>query len=244
MARSTEARVAPDTDGEASTGSRDRILDAAERLVGERGYTAASISLISKASGLPASSIYWHFGSKEGLLAAVVERGARRWLPAQDRWLSYGSDLPAFLRATGRAVSEQPEFVRLLMMLMLDRRDGVTAARDAMRAVWREVEGRMRHVLAEHFDLRSSKSDLELAERLARFIMACIDGALVDSQIDPEGTPIPGLFADLGVALESIAAAHRRPSEHGPERPHARGRGRRQRMGRDANEDGTRHTDR
>jgi hypothetical protein len=94
---------------------------------------------------------------------------------------------------------------------MLDRRDGVTAARDAMRAVWREVEGRMRHVLAEHFDLRSSKSDVELAERLARFIMACIDGALVDSQIDPEGTPIPGLFADLGVALESIVAAHRRP---------------------------------
>jgi AcrR family transcriptional regulator len=242
MARSPEARITPDADGEASTGSRDRILDAAERLVGERGYTAASISLISKASGLPASSIYWHFGSKEGLLAAVVERGARRWLPAQSRWLSDGGDLPAFLRETGRAVSEHPDFVRLLMMLMLDRRDGVTAARDAMRAVWRDVEGRMRHVLADHFDLRSSETDLELAERLARFIMACIDGALVDSQIDPEGTPIPDLFADLGVALESIVAAHRHPSE-GPGRA-AHGGERRQRRGRSANEDRTRHTDR
>jgi AcrR family transcriptional regulator len=232
-----------DADGEASTRSRDRILDAAERLVGERGYTAASISLISKASGLPASSIYWHFGSKEGLLATVVERGARRWLPAQSRWLSYGGDLPAFLRATGRAVSEHPDFVRLLMMLMLDRRDGVTAARDAMRAVWRDVEGRMRHVLADHFDLRSSEPDLELAERLARFIMACIDGALVDSQIDPEGTPIPDLFADLGVALESIVAAHRRRSERRSDGPRARGRTTTEDR-ESANEDGSRRTDR
>jgi len=219
VAPSTRAHITPDA-REDSSGSRNRILDAAERLVGERGYTAASISLISKASGLPASSIYWHFGSKEGLLAAVVERAARRWLPAQSRWLSNTNDLPAFLRATGRAVSEHPDFVRLLMMLMLDRRDGVTAARDAMRAVWRDVEGRMRRVLADHFDLRSGKSDLELAERLARFTMACIDGALIDSQIDPEGTPIPDLFADLGVALESIVAAHRRRSR--PDGPRAR----------------------
>jgi AcrR family transcriptional regulator len=213
--RSTEARITTDTDEEASAGSRDRILDAAECLVGERGYTAASISLISKASGLPASSIYWHFGSKEGLLAAVVERGARRWLPAQDLWLSSSSDLPAFLRATGQAVSEHPDFVRLLMMLMLDRRDGVPAARDAMRALWREVEGRMRQVLADHFGLRSSERDLELAERLARFVMACIDGALIDSQIDPEGTPIPDLFTDLGVALGTIVAAHRHGARPG-----------------------------
>jgi AcrR family transcriptional regulator len=207
----TKPTVAPawDEDSEATGGSRERILDAAARLVGERGYTAASISLISKASGLPASSIYWHFGSKEGLLSAVVERGARRWLPAQSYLLSYGGDLPEFLRASGHAVSEHPDFVRLLMMLMLDRRDGTPAAREAMRAVWQDVEGRVRHVLADHFGLGTSERDVALADRLARFIMACIDGAFVDSQIDPEGTPIPDLFADLGVALEAIVAAHR-----------------------------------
>jgi len=188
------------------TTSRERILDAAERLVGERGYTAASISLISKASGLPASSIYWHFGSKEGLLAAVVERGAQRWLPAQSRWLSSG-DLPAFLRGIGRAVAEHPDFVRVLMMLMLDRRDGVPAARQAVRAVWRDVEGRMRRILASHFALGSSRPDVQLAERLARFTMAFVDGALIDSQIDPDDTPISGLFADLAVALRAIVAA-------------------------------------
>ncbi len=194
---------------EARAGSRDRILDAAEHLVGERGYTAASISLISKASGLPASSIYWHFGSKEGLLAAVVERGARRWLPAQSRWHSSGGDLPTFLRGIGRAVAEHPDFVRVLMMPMLDRRDGMPAARQAMRAVWRDVEGRMRRILATHFGLGSSRRDTELAERLARFVMAFVDGALVDSQIDPEGTEIPDLFSDLAAALQAIVAVHK-----------------------------------
>jgi AcrR family transcriptional regulator len=206
--------------------SRDRILDATERLVAERGYTAASISLISRASGLPASSIYWYFGSKEGLLAAVVERSARRWLRAQSRWLSSGGDLPEFLRATGEAVAEHPDFVRMLMMLMLDRRDGVPAARDAMRAVWRDVEGRMRHVLAEHFGLRPDGDDAELAERLGRFAMALIDGVLVDSQIDPEGTPISDVFADLAVALPAIAAARDRrrknDSEVHRDDPHGR----------------------
>jgi AcrR family transcriptional regulator len=177
-------------------------------LVGERGYTAASISLISEASGLPASSIYWHFGSKEGLLAAVVERGAQRWLPAQSRWLSSG-DLPGFLRGIGRAVGEHPDFVRVLMMLMLDRRDGVPAARQAVRAVWRDVEGRMRSILATHFAIGASRREVDLAERLARFTMAFVDGALIDSQIDPEGTRIPDLFADLAVALQATVAAHK-----------------------------------
>ncbi|HSD11381.1 MAG TPA: TetR/AcrR family transcriptional regulator [Candidatus Binatia bacterium] len=204
---------------DAPAGSRDRILDAAEHLVAERGYTAASISLISKASGLPASSIYWHFGSKEGLLAAVVERAAGRWLPTQSRWLSFVGDLPEFLRATGQAVSEHPDFVRLLMMLMLDRREGIPAARETMRRVWRDVEERMRHVLADHFRLGDIEPGIELAERLARFIMAFIDGALVDSQIDPEGTPISDLFTDLAVALPAIVAAHTRRSKHGPKGP-------------------------
>jgi AcrR family transcriptional regulator len=207
MRRSTE-EAAAEAAAEPRSGSRERILDAAERLVGERGYTAASISLISKASGLPASSIYWHFGSKEGLLAAVVERGARRWLPTRAGWLSFGGELPQFLRAISEAVAEHPDFVRLLMMLSLDRRDGLPAAREAMRAVWRDVEGRIRRVLADHFRLGAGARDAALADRLARFIMAVVDGALIDSQIDPEGTRIPDLFADLGVALERIVAAH------------------------------------
>jgi AcrR family transcriptional regulator len=59
--------------------SRRRILDGASSPMAERGFAGTSISEVSKRSGLPASSIYWHFTSKEGLLGAVVEEGAQGW---------------------------------------------------------------------------------------------------------------------------------------------------------------------
>ena len=199
---------ARDVDPESAEGSRERILDAAERLVGERGYTAASISMITRASGLPGSSIYWHFGSKEDLLAAVVERGARRWLAVQAPWSSFKGDLPAFLRATGEGASEHPDFLRVLVMLMLDGRDGNPRARQMMRTVWRGVEKRFERVMADHFGLGTGRRDVELAARLARFTLAFVDGAFLDSQIDPDSTSIAGLFADLAIALESLVARH------------------------------------
>src|SRR3954454_7313364 len=54
--------------------SRDATLDAATDLISRLGYAAASISKISAACGLPASSIYWHFGSKDGIYVAVLAR--------------------------------------------------------------------------------------------------------------------------------------------------------------------------
>jgi len=193
----------------ATGSSRERILDAAERLVAERGYTAASISLISKKSGLPASSIYWHFGSKEELLAAVAERGSERWVASRASWASFGGDLFAFLQATGQSVAQHPDFLRLLMMLILDGKDGAPRARQALRAEWSRVEKRLEHILADYFRLGAGPENAALTTRLARFTLAFVDGAFVDSQIDPDGTRIPDLFADLAVALTAIVRAGR-----------------------------------
>ena len=60
--------------------SRDTILGAAEELLSANGYAGTSISMICRRTGLRASSIYWHFGSKEGLLDQVLERAAERVL--------------------------------------------------------------------------------------------------------------------------------------------------------------------
>src|SRR5512134_2223197 len=59
--------------------SRRKIVDAAAALMAEHGFAGTSIAAVSKRSGLPSGSIYWHFESKEALLGAVVEEGARRW---------------------------------------------------------------------------------------------------------------------------------------------------------------------
>jgi AcrR family transcriptional regulator len=70
------------TDSDPATSSRDLILDAAEKLMGEKGYAATTISAICKESGLPVGSVYHHFGSKAGILAEVVSRGTHRHFAA------------------------------------------------------------------------------------------------------------------------------------------------------------------
>lgn len=55
-----------------------RILDAAARLIRQRGYQAATMREIAAAAGMLAGSLYYHFASKEELLAAVYAEGVRR----------------------------------------------------------------------------------------------------------------------------------------------------------------------
>jgi AcrR family transcriptional regulator len=58
--------------------TREAILDAAERLLAERGVEAASVREITRAAGANLGAINYHFGTKQELVAAVF---ARRLLP-------------------------------------------------------------------------------------------------------------------------------------------------------------------
>lgn len=55
--------------------TRDRILDAAERLFAEHGFAGTSHRQITAAAGVNLAAVNYHFGSKEKLfLAAVLRR--------------------------------------------------------------------------------------------------------------------------------------------------------------------------
>jgi TetR/AcrR family transcriptional repressor of nem operon len=62
-----------------TTGSaRDRILDAAERLILEHGFTATSLDAILSAADASKGAFFHHFDGKEALGRAVVTRYADR----------------------------------------------------------------------------------------------------------------------------------------------------------------------
>jgi TetR/AcrR family acrAB operon transcriptional repressor len=64
---------------EQALATRERLIEAATQLFADRGYRDTSVQAIGAAAGISRGSIFWHFGSKEGLLLAVVERAFAEW---------------------------------------------------------------------------------------------------------------------------------------------------------------------
>ena len=108
------------------TDTKEKILDAAEQLIGEQGYAATSLRHVIAEAGVNLAAVHYHFGSKEGLLDAVV---ARKVTPVNEARLALldrveaeaGSGPPdvekvleALLIPTAAAASRSPEFVRLM----------------------------------------------------------------------------------------------------------------------------------
>ncbi|MEU5875983.1 TetR/AcrR family transcriptional regulator [Spirillospora sp. NPDC047279] len=60
------------------TDARQRLLDAAERLLREQGYERMSVRAVNKAAGMNPAAVHYHFGSKEELVTALLERSLKQ----------------------------------------------------------------------------------------------------------------------------------------------------------------------
>ena len=105
---------------------RAEILDAAGRLLAERGDEAAvSIRMIAEAVGVTPPSIYLHFPDKDALIEAVCEERFREFDEALEAAAATVTDPLEALRARGRAyvrfALDNPEHYRVLFMTKHDR---------------------------------------------------------------------------------------------------------------------------
>jgi AcrR family transcriptional regulator len=57
-----------------SQGTKERILDAGEKLFGQRGFAGTSLREITREAEVNLAAVHYHFGSKEALLKAVFDR--------------------------------------------------------------------------------------------------------------------------------------------------------------------------
>ena len=70
--------------------TRERILDVAERLFANTGFASTSLRDITAEAGVNLAAVNYHFGSKEALLVAILERRIR---PVNDRRLALLDEL-------------------------------------------------------------------------------------------------------------------------------------------------------
>jgi len=64
------------------TGTAQRILDVAERLVQRRGYNGFSYADVADELGITKASLHYHFASKAELGEALIERYSARFMDA------------------------------------------------------------------------------------------------------------------------------------------------------------------
>jgi AcrR family transcriptional regulator len=107
------------------TDTKLRILDAAERLFGEYGYSATSLRHIIAEAQVNLAAIHYHFGSKQDLLDQVILRKAgpmnERRLKLLDQFETEAGPGPAGVEKIMEAfiapailIEKSPEFVKLM----------------------------------------------------------------------------------------------------------------------------------
>jgi len=72
--------------GSASKSARDRILDAANRLFYSEGIRAVSVDTIAEKAGITKKTLYYHFKSKDDLIAAYLASRDQPNLKLYETW--------------------------------------------------------------------------------------------------------------------------------------------------------------
>lgn len=70
-----------------ATPTRERILDAAQRLVIGKGFASASVDAIQEAAGISRGTFFYHFPTKDDLSRALIERHAKNDRGMTDEFL-------------------------------------------------------------------------------------------------------------------------------------------------------------
>lgn len=174
--------------------TRARLLAAAERVLLESGYDRLSVRAVNAAAGMNPAAVHYHFGSKDALVAALLEeRLGPLWQPGLAE-LS-GTAPPSVAELVDVVVGPLVELsadpvgrlrLHLLAKFVLGRRAPAFTSRWFALGPWVEL-------------LRAARPDLTEREAGHRWVMAF---ALVlqhfgDPVADTPHEPPPGLAGPL-----------------------------------------------
>ena len=186
--------------------TRLRLLEAAVQIFDRKGYAAASVREIAEAAGVTKPVLYYHFGSKEGLLLAVLtqamhdfqivlDAGLARTGAARERLLQLCEDIY-------RMFEKHVPVVRVAHAVFLGPRD--LAPKFDMLV----FERRLREAVVRIVTDGQQAGELRRApaEDAALAIMGILEGA-TDRQMLPNLSQVgtDGLRRILNVLFEGLA---------------------------------------
>ncbi|PZP83412.1 MAG: hypothetical protein DI582_11030 [Azospirillum brasilense] len=134
--------------------TRQAILDAAEEVFFETGFSGATLEKIAQCSGVTRGAIYWHFANKTEVLEAVIDRTGSFYEEALDRITREASSLDEFedfIITLLRGIARDKKKQRSLSIILL--RHEYLASETSIVTKESEVHERVVKMLT-HFFLR------------------------------------------------------------------------------------------
>ena len=190
---------------EQSQESRKRLIDAATGLFAERGYRDASVQAIGEAAGISRGSIFWHFGSKEGLLWAVVQRAFTRWETdalVPDVGDARGVEaIRRALRSHRRFLAEDAGTLRLLFVLMFEALGPRPELADEFARLHRDLRTLATPWVRAAVQRGEFRDDVD-PETVVALITGALGGIVYQYLLDPDGLDLDRCYADLERVLE------------------------------------------
>jgi TetR/AcrR family transcriptional repressor of nem operon len=192
---------------------RDAILDAAARVINARGFSHTSVEALIAATGLSGKSHFYHyFPSKEALGIAVIDRQFERFT---ERGLAILSE-PMI-----EPIDRLALFIDTLVALQRDRDGGSGSPFGNLAGELADSHELFRRRLDDVFARWTDQLDALLREagpslrddvdtiRLARFIVAALEGGMLMTRV----TRDIGVMEGIGEDLKRFIATHLRDGE-------------------------------
>lgn len=215
----TPARVTsgrPNRRAESKARTREAVLSAAGTVFAEKGYGSASVEEIARRAGVAIGSVYAHFGGKQALFAALVERTTAENLARATGTLAQGDagDQGVLDRLGAQLAETADDRVRAL----LDAETWLYAIRhdDDLSAALAEDDRRTRAaiagILTGNPPPEPGVTGTTLStEELSTVLNGLFHGLVRQRRMDPASVP-DGLFG-RAMGLVTALAAHRRDGD-------------------------------
>jgi AcrR family transcriptional regulator len=183
-----------------SEATRERILAAAIELFGERGFAATGIDALCVRANVARTAIYWHFGSKDGLLAPAIERVASEWIEEIEKSIylegTPGARLDRFIASLRDLVVQRLNLVRLMLAIAIEHGDRASIPRDSLRAIFERAHTAIVRGIDDTLGRPVPESALA-----ARTALAFVSHAVAHQLFDPRSGEVERVFVELRAAL-------------------------------------------
>ena len=184
-------RPAPRLDGrraEARGTARTQLLDAAERVLAERGYVGASVDRVVAEAGLTKGAFYWNFATKEELFLGLLEDRFDRRARGLMALTAGAAAEETSSQAVSQGFADMVDEHRRLVLLM-NEFWSLAVRDDRLRRRWVKRQQALREDLARALESRHATTEVPLtvpARAMATAILALADGLAMDRVAEPE----------------------------------------------------------